>query len=357
MWFSRKSDEAAAEAKRREARLDADVAALRRQRAIDLEILNGLAEGLLAVNRDRRVVLANRRFGELFDARDAVGKPLHDVVRVAAVFEALDRALAGDEPVERFTTRSGLAERTIEVRALPLASEEIAAVAIFIDVTRLERLESIRRNFISDFSHEVRTPLAGLRSAVDTHDDVEHLTEAEAKQLRRIMARQLARLERLVDDLSELSRIESGDLMLARQRIDLRKLVDELCEDFADRGKFRVTGESVFVRADPLRIQQALSNLIDNALKYGEGKPVEIEVAERGTAAEVRVRDRGEGIDQSEREKIFHRFYRIDKSRSQETGGTGLGLAIAKHIVLQHHGTIEVESEPGEGTTFIVRLP
>ena len=350
MWpFSRKPTETLG--------LEGEVAALQRQRAIDLEILDGLAEGLLAVDRRRRIVLANRRFAELFQTRDVVGKPVHEVMRVTAVFEAFDRALAGAESVERFTTRSGIAERTFEMRALPLASEEIAAVAVFIDVTRLERLESIRRNFISDFSHEVRTPLAGLRSAVDTHENVEHLTEAEAKQLRRIMARQLSRLERLVDDLSELSRIESGDLMLARQRIDLRKVVDELCEDFADRATFTVSGEDVFVRADPLRIQQALSNLIDNAIKYGEGKPIEIAVAERGAAAEVRVTDRGEGIAQSEKEKIFHRFYRVDKSRSQETGGTGLGLAIAKHIVLQHHGTIEVESEPGKGSTFIVRLP
>ena len=354
MWISRKAVD---EMKARAAGLESDVAALRRQQGIDLEILNGLAEGLLAVNRERRVVLANRRFGELFGARGAVGRPLHDVVRVAAVFEALDRALAGAESVERFVTKRGIDERTIELRALPIDSEEIAAVAVFIDVTRLERLESIRRNFISDFSHEVRTPLAGLRSAVDTHEHVDQLTEPEAKQLRRIMSRQLARLERLVDDLSELSRIESGEMKMERQRVDLRKLLDELCEDFADRGAFHVSGESVFVRADPLRIQQALSNLIDNAIKYGDGNPIEIEVAERGTAAEVRVRDHGEGIDAAEREKIFHRFYRVDKSRSAETGGTGLGLAIAKHIVLQHHGTIEVESEPGQGTTFIVRLP
>src|SRR5205823_13828243 len=180
---------------------------------------------------------------------------------------------------------------TIEMRTLPLASEEIAAVAIFIDVTRLERLESIRRNFISDFSHEVRTPLAGLRSAVDTHEGIEHLTESEGRQLRRIMARQLSRLERLVDDLSELSRIESGALLLTRQRIDLRKLVDDLCEDFAGRAAFSVSGEGVFVSADPLRLHQALANLIDNAIKYGGGaKAIEIAVAARGEGAEVRVR-------------------------------------------------------------------
>jgi len=350
----RKSAEAAAQAKEREARLEAEIAALRRQRAIDLEILDGLAEGLLAVNRERRVVLVNRRFEELFDAAGAPGKPMHEVVRVAAVFEAVDRALAGESAVARFSTRN----TTIEVRTLPLAAEEIAAVAIFIDVTRLERLESIRRNFISDFSHEVRTPLAGLRSAVETHENLEHLTESEGKQLRRIMSRQLLRLERLVDDISELSRIESGDLLLTLERIDLRKLVDDLCEDFADRATFVVSGENVLADVDALRIQQALSNLIDNAIKYGGGaEPIEIEIAPRGSGAEIRVRDHGEGIAENEKEKIFRRFYRVDKSRSAETGGTGLGLAITKHIVLQHHGSIEVESEPGRGATFIVRLP
>jgi len=337
---------------------------LERTHAIDLRILNGLSEAVVAVDRDRCVVLANERFGELFDAPDAVGKPILDIVRIVAVFEAFDRALAGKESVQRFTTRAGIAERTMEMRVLPIAADyDIAAVAVFIDVSRLERLEAIRRSFVSDFSHEVRTPLTGLRTAVETHDDIEHLTDAEAKQLRRIMSRQLARLERLVDDLSELSRIESGDLHLANEVIDVRKLVDDLCEDFGDRAAqhridFAVSGNGVFVRADPLRIQQALSNLIDNAMKYGgDENPIEIAVAERDSVAEIRVTDYGEGIAASEQEKIFHRFYRVDKSRSQETGGSGLGLAITKHILLQQQGTIEVESVPGHGSTFIVRLP
>jgi two-component system phosphate regulon sensor histidine kinase PhoR len=353
----------AAEREQMRRELQTKIDALQRQRAIDLRILNGLGEGVLAVDQARRVVLANRRFAELFNVEEPVGKPIHDVLRIAAVFDGFDRALAGAESVERFATRSGIAERTIEMRALPLASEDITAVAVFIDVTRLERLEAMRRNFISDFSHEVRTPLAGLRSAVETHEDVERLTDGEAKQLRRIMARQLSRLERLVEELSELSRIESGEAPLARERIDLRKMIDELCEDFSDRAAqhridFVVSGGDVFVRADPLRIQQALSNLVDNAMKYGgDGKPIEISVAERGATAEIRVTDHGEGIDEREREKVFRRFYRIDKSRSQETGGTGLGLAITKHIILQHQGTIEIDSEIGRGSTFIVRLP
>jgi len=339
------------------------IAAIERQRATERRILDGLSEAVVAVDRTRRIVLANDRFAELFDAHDPIGKPWHDVVRVVEVFEAFDRALDGAETVVRFTTRSGIAERTIEMRALPMAADDIAAVAVFIDVSRIERLEAIRRNFVSDFSHEVRTPLTGLRTAVETYEDVEHLTEAEAEQLRRIMARQLARLERLVDDLAELSRIESGDLEFDRSVIDLRQLVDDLCEDFADRAaqhriRFEVSGEHVRVRADALRIQQALSNLIENAMKYGgDGNAIEIAVGAGDGTAEVRVTDHGEGIPAGEREKIFRRFYRIDKSRSQDTGGSGLGLAITKHIVLQHSGTIEVESEPGHGATFIVRLP
>jgi two-component system phosphate regulon sensor histidine kinase PhoR len=345
-------------------RAEGRIALLEEQRASDLRIFDGLGEAIVAVNRDREVVLANRRFRELFDVANPQGKRFHNVMRISAVFEAFDRALSGGEAVERFTTRSGIAERTIEMRALPLPTGDLAAVAVFIDVSRLERLEAIRRNFIADFSHEVRTPLAGLRSAVETYEGgVEQLTEAEELQLRRIMARQLRRLERLVTDLAELSRIESGDLHFSRERVDVRGLLDDLCEDFAERAAqqriaLRVSGDPVFALADPLRLQQALSNLIDNAMKYGgAGKPVEIEVLDGGTAAEIRVTDHGEGIPAADREKIFHRFYRVDKSRSQETGGTGLGLAITKHILLQHGGTIEVRSAAAEGSTFIVRVP
>lgn len=347
----------------REIALRSTIAALDCQRAMDIAIFDGLSEGVVAVDRSRRIVLANQPFAELFESASPVGKGVTEVVRIAAVFQAFDQALTGAESVERFTMRSGPIERTIEIRALPLTSDEIAAVALFIDVTRLERLESLRRNFISDFSHEVRTPLAGLRSAVETYDGTGQLTEAEETQLRRIMLRQLLRLERLVDDLSELSRIESGDLLLAHEIVDLRKLVEELCEDFSDRVAqhriaFLVDGPHLHACADPLRIQQALSNLIDNAIKYGgDGKAIQISLVDLGTSAEIRVADHGAGIAENEREHIFRRLYRIDRSRSQETVGTGLGLAIVKHLVLQHQGSVHVEGEVGAGATFVVRIP
>lgn len=335
------------------------------QRTTDLQMLNGLGEGLLALGRDQRIALANRRFAELFGIPEAiVGKPLAEVVRVSHIFEAFDRALAGEESIESFSVRSGVVERKIEMRALPLPSDAIAAVALFIDVTAMERLEQIRRNFISDFSHEVRTPLAGLRSAVDTFEaSGGRLSAEEEQQLRRIMVRQMRRLELLVDDLSELSRIESGDVTLELRGVELRHLVDDLVEDFAEQAaqhgiRFDIRGGPVTVCADALRIQQAFSNLLDNAIKYGgDAHVVEVEVRDEPEAGVVRIRDHGEGIAESEREKIFRRFYRIDKSRSQDVPGSGLGLAITKHLILQHRGSIDVESAPGKGATFVVRLP
>jgi len=189
------------------------------------------------------------------------------------------------------------------------------------------------------------------------------MSAEEDQQLRRIMTRQLRRLERLVDDLAELSRIESGDLPLERGEIDLRAIITDLAEDFSDRAsakslRFAIAGESVHVVADAMRIQQAFSNLIDNAIKYGGSEStIDIDIRAHNDRAVVRIADHGEGVAPEEQERIFRRFYRVDKSRSQEVAGSGLGLAITKHLLLLHRGTIDVESEPGKGATFVVTLP
>jgi two-component system, OmpR family, phosphate regulon sensor histidine kinase PhoR len=337
------------------------LAGAERQNALLHQIMNGLGEGAVAIDRSRRIVLANRRFAELFALQgDLVGRPIGEVVRNSALFSAFDRALAYSPSTEHFKA----AGRKIEMRAFPLPSHEIAAVALFIDVTHLAHLEDIRREFIADFSHEVRTPLAGLKSAVESFElGAGALTPEEEQHLRRIVSRQLARLERLVDDLSELSRIESGDLHLELEDVDVRQLLDDLCDDFAERSakkglRIVIRGASVTVRGDALRLQQVFSNLLDNAIKYGgHDTTIDLEVEPTHDAAIVRIADHGEGIAAEDRERIFYRLYRVDKSRSQEVAGTGLGLAIAKHLVLLHHGAIDVESERGKGTTFAVRLP
>ncbi len=327
-------------------------------------ILEGIGEGVLAIDRKKNVVLANARALQMFEiSAPAIGAPLYAVIRSAAVMAAFERALAGESASELIAFRGAGGERNIDVQILPFSGiTDIAAVALFVDLTRLTRLESIRRRFLADFSHEVRTPLAGLRSAAETLEGGGLAPQDEAN-LRRIVARQLDRLERLVNDLSELNRIESGELVLDRKPTDLRALLDGVADEFQAAAGARgatllVEGERVVCEIDPVRMQQIVGNLVDNAIKFSpSGGTVRLAARAGGAHAEIAVSDEGEGIPEAERERVFNRFYRVDKSRSQAVPGTGLGLAIAKHLTVLHGGRIEVESGPVRGTTFRVFLP
>jgi PAS domain S-box-containing protein len=333
------------------------------QRTTMREILAGLGEGLIAVNSRGRIVFSNARAAEMLGHRgDLAGRSFLEIVQRQPLVRAFDLALHGEASSERAAITAEGVERQIEIRVFPLASSEIAAVALFIDMTTVERLQRVRRDFLDDFSHEVRTPLAGLRSAAESFDHGPLAPETE-EHLRRILLRQIGRIERLVQDIAELNRIESGELTLERRPIDLSRLLSELCDDFARRPESRSVaivfrGDPLPARLDAVRVQQIFSNLLDNALKHG-GRHGEIlvELAEGDDGAVVRVSDQGEGIPPDEIERIFHRFYRVDKSRSQETPGLGLGLAITKHLVRLHGGTIRASNRAGGGATFEVILP
>lgn len=328
-------------------------------RAAMEEIVASVGEGLLAVGPRGRVVVANPRVAEMFGLEGPlVGRSMLEVVRKSSVVAALDRALRGQPTTDRITIGPPEDERQIEVRAVPVeASPEISAVALFIDVTRLERLQRVRREFLDDFSHEVRTPLAGLRSAVETleRDD---LPADDVARLRGVVGRQIGRIERLVTDLSELNRIETGELVLDRRPVSLREIVEESVGDL-ERGRFSgdVTIEGdVQVPVDRVRVQQIVANLLDNAAKHGRpGGTIAVVIERQGNDAVVRVSDDGPGIPGAELERIFHRFYRVDRSRSQP--GTGLGLAIAKHLTALHGGSIRAYNRPEGGATFDVRFP
>lgn len=324
------------------------------------QIVASLGEGLLAVNGEGKVVFANSRVAEMFGvAGSLTGRSFLEVVRRQSLVGAFDRAFSGAASTDRITLGSDPDERRIEMRVFPVAaSREIAAVALFIDMTAIERLQRIRKDFLDDFSHEVRTPLAGVRSAAETF---EHggLSAAQEEQLRHVMLRQLARIERLVSDLSELNRIESGELVLQRQPVALRPLIDELAAELRHRdaaARIRIEGDGVTAMADPARVQQIVNNLLDNAWKHGGGE-IAIALSQEDSQAVLRVSDQGEGIPPGELARIFNRFYRVDKSRSQSTPGLGLGLAITKHLVLAHGGAISACNRAGGGATFEVRLP
>jgi PAS domain S-box-containing protein len=332
------------------------------QRAVLREIVAGLGEGLMAINGRGRIVFANTKAAELFGQReDLAGRSFLELVQRRPLVAAIDAALGGKAAAERTSIVVAGQERQIELRVFPVArSTEIAAVALLIDVTTIERFQRIRKDFLEDFSHEVRTPLAGIRSAAETFDHGA-LTDEQEMQLRHIILRQLDRLERLVGDFSELNRIESGDLVLERRDVDLLELTRDLLADLADRADaagaaIALEGDRSVAHVDPNRVQQVMSNLIDNAIKYGGGQ-VKIRLREADGQTIVRVSDRGEGIPPADIERIFHRFYRVDRSRSQHVPGLGLGLAIAKHLVLLHGGSINAENLPEGGAAFEVRLP
>jgi two-component system, OmpR family, phosphate regulon sensor histidine kinase PhoR len=334
------------------------------QRATMQQIAAALSEGLLAFSPRGRIVLANDRVRQMLGARgEIVGRPLVEVMRNQRLIAAFERAVAGEASTDRITLEAAGAGRHIELRVSPVMnSTDVAAVALFIDVTDIERLQRIRKDFLDDFSHEVRTPLAGFRSAAETLEQG-GLTSQEEEQLREIMLRQLSRIEHLVRDLSELSRIESGELVLKREIVDIRDLLAELCREFRERitpgaVSIAVRGQHAWAEVDSLRIQQIFSNLLDNAWKHGGGRgEILVEVATESGEVVIRVSDEGEGIPPAELDRIFNRFYRIDKSRSQNVPGTGLGLAITRHLVLLHGGSIRAHNRPGGGATLEVRLP
>lgn len=332
--------------------------------AVRARILEGIGEGVLAIDRRKNVVLANARVLEMFAVDGpAIGSPVYGLIRHPVVVEAFDRALSGDAASELIVVRGRAGERRIDLQILPLAGyTDVAAVALFVDITRLTNLEAIRRQFLADFSHEVRTPLAGLRSAAETLDRG-GLAPADEANLRGIIARQLERLERLVADLAELNRIESGDFVLERRQVDLGALLEGVADEYRAAAEARrivltVDAGDVLATVDPVRVQQVVGNLLDNAIKFSPvGGSVRLTVRAAEGGAEMTVSDEGEGIPEGERERIFNRFYRVDKSRAQSVPGTGLGLAIAKHLTALHGGRIDVEQPSLRGATFRVFVP
>jgi len=235
------------------------------------------------------------------------------------------------------------------------------------DVTLLRRLETVRQDFVANVSHELRTPVTSVKGFAETLLDGAMKDPATAERFLKIIVRQASQLESIIRDLLELSRLEQNSAQaLDRQMTPMAgvlKSAIELCQSRATERGVTLSlaceeGLATVMHAGLM--EQALVNLIDNAIKYGasgEGAKVDITAAKEGPCVRVMVRDYGNGIEHKHLARLFERFYRVDKGRSRELGGTGLGLAIVKHIVLIHNGTASVESEVGKGSTFTIRLP
>jgi two-component system phosphate regulon sensor histidine kinase PhoR len=331
-------------------------------------VLDGMGEGVLVVDAGGLIIMANERLRDLYGVRgEILGRTPLSALRDAALDEALSRAVETDEPVSCQIPAGPRGLRTLGVHAVRFPSgraPRTGTVAVLRDVTEAARLDRMRRDFVANASHELRTPLAAVRGFAETLLANGSLSAADRRSYLEIIDRHARRLGSLVDDLLELSRIESGDANLQPTRVDVAALVDAWLRD----AKLRVAERRLAVSqhaegpalawADRRAVEQILANLLENAIRYTEpGGRIDVRTRSDERWVRIDVEDTGVGIPAADLDRIFERFYRVDKARSREHGGTGLGLSIVKHLVQGSGGRIQVRSEPGRGSTFSVTLP
>jgi two-component system phosphate regulon sensor histidine kinase PhoR len=342
-------------------------------------MLDSMREGMLVVDADLNVVASNAAARVLFGfgrggtaARGQLPR-LNELTRNPAVLSAYLEAIERGERVEVKVAMADAERRVFDLRVAPLRQRRGAglpgvaargAVGVFFDITRLERLERVRQEFLSNVSHELRTPLTAIRAFVETLDGGALEDADNNRRFLSIIDRNAARMHSLIDDILELSAIESGTAGVEARPIPLRSMIDDVLTALAARADERrvalrnEVAEDVFVHADARRLEQMLTNLCDNAIKFNaEGGAVNVSHERVGARDHIRVADTGEGIAPAHMRRIFERFYRVDRARSRALGGTGLGLAIVKHLARAHGGEATVRSTPGEGSTFTIELP
>lgn len=353
-------------------KLDRTIRSLTDERNRSAAILQSMVEGVAVIDPKERIVFCNQAFGEILglDMENTKGRPLLEVVRQSDLLAPIRMALEGQERVEGEVVIGTVRPRSFSVTAVPVLAGEPGgrsegAIAVLHDFTDLRRLERVRRDFVANVSHEFKTPLTAIQGFAETL-----LAGAleDAQNNRRFVAiirDHALRLARLTDDLLMLSRIEAGRLELNLRPIQVEDFVApcvEIIRQKTESGQlsFELDCPPGFpaVRGDAGRLRQVLQNLLDNAVQYTPpGGHIRLAEEVRDGHAVITVADTGIGVPESDQERIFERFYRVDAARSREVGGTGLGLAIAKHIVEAHGGRLWVESAVGQGSRFHFSIP
>ena len=331
-------------------------------------LFDSMLEGLLLLDRSRKIYLANRAFKNLFGVKAELrGKTVVEALRLHELDELLQRAETEKQVLDYEIKLPGLSERWLQVNAAAItnaAGERDGTILVFHDLTRLKQLERQREEFVANVSHELRTPLSLIKGYVETLLDGARDNPEVAERFLKIIERNANRLDLLIQDLLTISALESGRMKLELSPVDLHALADKVLTFLhtkAENKNVTLVNElpELAINADANRLDQVLANLVDNAIKYGraEGKVIVGGKKLADGALEIFVRDDGPGIPAEAIDRVFERFYRVDKARSRDQGGTGLGLAIVKHIVHAHGGEVRVESELGNGATFFFMLP
>ncbi len=330
-------------------------------------ILASMLEGVLVVNKDLRVTFCNESFARAIGARSPVnsGIALLELVRDPALMDILTEALATGARVERRVTLLSAADHSFEVLAGPLAgSPPPGALAILHDVTQLERLERVRKDFVANVSHELRTPLAAIRGYAETLLDGAIDDRENNRKFLEIIMRQATRLTNIASDLLTLSELESNKGAAQPHPISVSAALESALRTVEPAAEARGITlkrdriDDLKVNGWELRFEQVFVNLLDNAVKFSRPNgEVLIEVQAVDGKARITIADSGIGIPSEDLPRIFERFYRVDKARSREVGGTGLGLSIVKHVIEQMGDSVTVDSRLGEGSRFTIVVP
>lgn len=344
-------------------------AAQRTERSRVESMLDAMIEGLVVIDAERHIVLANRAAERIFGfSRMMAGGTLLEAVRHHEVATLAQRALVESEPIEHEVRLETPEPRILQVSAVSLKTRDgglNGAVLVFHDVTRLRQLEAMRQDFVANVSHELRTPLSLIKSTAETLLEGGKDDPAVAGRFLEIIDKHASRLTVLIDDLLLLAHLDSDRVALEPEPIPLRAAIQESLDDatpLASSRKVTLANDvpvGLQGQVDPMRLRQVVGNLVQNAIKYGRAEGHVWVTARRtgGAMVEIAVRDDGPGIPAEDTERIFERFYRVDKARSREQGGTGLGLAIVKNLVQAHGGEVRVESTIGNGATFYFTVP
>jgi two-component system phosphate regulon sensor histidine kinase PhoR len=343
--------------------------ALSEEHAQQQALFNSMVEGVLVLDRDGKVRLVNQAVERLFTLEhDIRGQSIMEAFRMHALQELVNRAAIEGQMTGGELELPGIDLRCLSVNVVSLLNRDgrhAGMLLVFHDLTRLRQLENTRREFVANVSHELRTPLSLIKGYVETLIDGAKDDPAVALRFLQTIDKHADRLTFLIEDLLTISRLESGQIVMNLQPFELAPLVDHVLEDLTARAAEKnitlrnTIAPETKVQADGDRLEQVLFNLIDNAIKYGKQDGA-VDVSARvqdDKFIEVSVRDDGPGIPGDAKDRVFERFYRIDRARSRDAGGTGLGLSIVKHIVQSHGGEVWIESELGKGSTFFFTLP
>jgi two-component system phosphate regulon sensor histidine kinase PhoR len=334
-------------------------------------ILSSMDEGVIAVDRGEKIISINNAAAEMFgmNKEDCQGRSVQETIRNSTFHDFVQKALSGQGPVEMEVELFPGEEKFVYAHGTVLkdpGGKRIGALIVLKDISRIKKLENIRRDFVANVSHEIKTPITAIKGFVETLRDGDVSSENDRERFLGIVTNHVNRLEAIINDLLKLSRIEkdteTDGIEFSNEKVmDVLETAIQICRPGAMEKGITISlncDEGLTARINSPLLEQAVMNLLDNAIKYSENnKKVNVSgfVKEEGLVIEVS--DEGKGIEKEHLPRLFERFYRVDKARSRKLGGTGLGLAIVKHITQAHGGTVSVESTPGEGTVFTIKLP